>query len=539
MKCTWLQCLISLLMVCTALTAQASALKSSPTLANVKRLGELVVGVKTDYAPFGMLDAQAQGIGLEHDLAADLANRLGVRLVKVTVSGANRLQKLEEGTVDLVLATTGDTGERRRIATMIEPNYYSSGVTLFMRPEQRIKAWAEIRGKQVCVTQGSYFNRPMAQRYLLDLVTFNNARDARLAVRDGRCVGFLFDNTAIRSDLLRPEWAGYHAPLPPAMVVPWSLVLAREEAGTDFERWLSDTVAEWHRSGYLIDLERKWGLPPSQFLQDKQTLWRDQNPDGQPLCARRPDGNWPNRCRNQALLSVNDVDGLQRIGLWVRENYGVDLSLAYDTYDRKRFLSGLAWTLALMLLCMTTSLAFGAASALVIEARVPIAATLLRLLAIHGQMTPPLLQMYLVLFGLGSVAWSTLGMSLSPAAVAVVCLGYYAGASIQGAILECCRHVREQQAGFRLRWTNFHQVVSLASPPVTATLVNIAKATMMASAISVPELLSASTSIMTDTGNVTVMMNALLLVFVVLIAITVRLLGRLERWLKKSGSAPV
>ena len=160
----WLRALLSLLLACSAATAQATAVKASETLANVLHRGELVVGVKTDYAPFGMLNAQGQGMGLEHDLAADLAQRLGVRLVKVAVSGANRLQKLEEGTVDLVLATTGDTAERRRVATMIEPNYYSSGVTLFMRPEQRIKDWTEIRGKKVCVTQGSYFNRPMSQR---------------------------------------------------------------------------------------------------------------------------------------------------------------------------------------------------------------------------------------------------------------------------------------------------------------------------------------------------------------------------------------
>ena len=534
----WLRALQASSRLSSAATAQATAVKASETLANVLHRGELVVGVKTDYAPFGMLNAQGQGMGLEHDLAADLAQRLGVRLVKVAVSGANRLQKLEEGTVDLVLATTGDTAERRRVATMIEPNYYSSGVTLFMRPEQRIKDWTEIRGKKVCVTQGSYFNRPMSQRYLLDLVTFNNARDARLAVRGGRCAGFLFDNTAIRSDLQLPEWAGYQAPLPPAMVVPWSLVLARKDSGTDFERWLGDTVADWHRSGRLVELERKWGLPPSKFLQETQALWLEKLPDGQAVCARVADGSWPNSCRNHALLTANDVDGLQRLGLWVRENYGVDLSLAYDAYDRKRFLSGLLWTLALMLLCMGASLSFGATSALVIEARVPIAAPLLRVLAIHGQMTPPLLQMYLVLFGLGSLAWTTLGISLAPSAVAVVCLGYYAGASIQGAILECCRHVREQKAGFQLRWSNFHQVVSLASPPVTASLVNIAKATMMASAISVPELLSASTSIMTDTGNVAVMMNALLLVFVVLISLTVRLLARLERWLQKTGKAP-
>jgi polar amino acid transport system substrate-binding protein len=61
----------------------------------------------------------------------------------------------------------------------------------------------------------------------------------------------------------------------------------------------------------------------------------------------------------------------------------------------------------------------------------------------------------------------------------------------------------------------------------------VSKATMMASAISVPELLSAATAIMSDNGNVAVMMNALLLVFLLLIAATYRLLAWAAKRLHK------
>jgi len=281
--------------------------RTSSTLAAIRQKGTLVVGVKTDYPPFGMLDAQGQGIGFEHDLAADIARRLGVRLVKVSVTGANRLQKLEEGSVDLVVATTGDTAERRRIATLIEPNYYASGVTLFTPPDPKIRDWVDIRGKKVCVAQGSYFNRTMGQRYLLDLVTFNTPRDARLGVRDGRCVGFLFDNTAIAADLKQPQWAGYQAPLPPVMSVPWSMAIARKEAGTDWERWLGDVVADWHRNGYLREREAAWGLAPAKFLQDTQALWLARDAAGAFVCQRQGNGQWPGPCRNPALLGAQDV----------------------------------------------------------------------------------------------------------------------------------------------------------------------------------------------------------------------------------------
>ena len=524
--------ILAALMLWTASAACAAApsLKTSEMLDTIRKRGRIVVGVKTDYPPFGQLNASNTAEGFEHDLAADVARRLGVALVKVPVTGANRLQKLEEGTVDVVIATTGDTGDRRRIATMIEPNYYASGVTLLMRPEQKAQDWPDIRGQKVCATQGSYFNRPMSQRYLLDMVMFNNARDAKLALRDGRCIGYLFDNTAIQGDLARPEWAGYKAPLSPAMVVPWAVVVARRDQGTALERFLSDVVTDWHRSGFLIAREKAWNLPATKFLQETQALWTRTGDDGTPLCTRTVDGQWPAACRNPVYLTSGDVSGLRSLGLWFREITNLDLTIVYDDYDRNRFLSGLAQTMLLMVLCVLGSISVGLAGALAAQSRWGIVAKTVRLLAIYGRMTPPLLQMYMLFFGLGAVAWSTFGISLSPVVVAVWCLSYYTGSSIMNALLEAASYAREQRPQFQLSMSSLQELVDVSSGPVTAALVNVSKATMMASAISVPELLSTATAIMSDNGNVSVMMNVLLLVFLVLIAATMRLLG----WAAKS-----
>ena len=50
---------------------------------------------------------------------------------------------------------------------------------------------------RVCATQGAYFNRPMAQRFLLELQVFNGTRDTRLALRDGRCDAWLYDDRCV------------------------------------------------------------------------------------------------------------------------------------------------------------------------------------------------------------------------------------------------------------------------------------------------------------------------------------------------------
>ena len=525
----WMLALVAILWVGGSFAGPVEAPRSSERLALVKQRGSLIVGVKTDYPPFGFLNASGASEGFEHDLAQDIARRLGVSLTKVTVSGANRLQKLEEGSVDMLLSTTGDTVERRKIVTMIEPNYYSSGVTLFMPPEQNINDWSETRGKKVCATQGSYFNRIMAQRYLLELQMFNSARDAKLAVKDRRCIGYLFDNTAIQGDLRLPEWAGFKAPLAPVLGTPWAIAIARREAGSEFERLLGDIVADWHRSGFAIQREKVWGLPASTFLADTHALWKKLDASGKPLCEREASGHWPSVCRNPVFLNSTDTTGLRRLGLWFKENTGLDLSLIYDEYDRARFLLGLGTTVLLMLLCVSGSLLLGVLGALLAEAKVRVISRLIWIASVLGRMTPPLLVMYLLLFGLGSMLMATHGISVSPFAVVVWCLSFYTGSSIMTAFLFAADVKRQANPVFQLRWGNMGELIATSSGHVTAALINVSKATMMASAVAVPELLSVATTIMTENGNVGVMMNVLLLTFLLLIFATVRVLKLLER----------
>ena len=525
----WMLALVAILWVGGSFAGPVEAPRSSERLALVKQRGSLLVGVKTDYPPFGFLNASGASEGFEHDLAQDIARRLGVSLTKVTVSGANRLQKLEEGSVDMLLSTTGDTVERRKIVTMIEPNYYSSGVTLFMPPEQNINDWSETRGKKVCATQGSYFNRIMAQRYLLELQMFNSARDAKLAVKDRRCIGYLFDNTAIQGDLRLPEWAGFKAPLAPVLGTPWAIAIARREAGSEFERLLGDIVADWHRSGFAIQREKVWGLPASTFLADTHALWKKLDASGKPLCEREASGHWPSVCRNPVFLNSTDTTGLRRLGLWFKENTGLDLSLIYDEYDRTRFLLGLGTTVLLMLLCVSVSLLLGVLGALLAEAKVRVISRLIWIASVLGRMTPPLLVMYLLLFGLGSMLMATHGISVSPFAVVVWCLSFYTGSSIMTAFLFAADVKRQANPVFQLRWGNMGELIATSSGHVTAALINVSKATMMASAVAVPELLSVATTIMTENGNVGVMMNVLLLTFLLLIFATVRVLKLLER----------
>jgi polar amino acid transport system substrate-binding protein len=365
----------SLTLVLVGLLAFASLFAGQAARAErldlIHKRGILIVGVKADYPPFGMRDANGQLVGFEPDLAAELARRLGLGLQLTAVTSTNRLQKLAEGAIDVVIATLGDTPQRRRIATLIEPHYYVSGVTVLAPPGARLSSWADLRGRKVCATQGAYFNREMAQRHLLDLQVFSGARDSRLALRDGRCIAWLYDDTALASLRLESDWADYRTPLPSTLVSPWAIAIAAAESGSRLERALADAVAEAHRSGWLKDAERRWNLPPSPFLADAQQRWTRIGADGQPICARLASGEWPAECRDASRLTSTEVSGLHRFGLLIRERTGLDLTFVYDPYDRSQFLRGIWLTVQLLIACIIGSLFVGCLGALTAESGIP------------------------------------------------------------------------------------------------------------------------------------------------------------------------
>lgn len=494
-----------------------TGLAAADRLDLIQRRGAIIVGVKADYVPFGMLDKEGRLVGIEADLAADLARRLGVELRLVAVTSVNRLQKVEQGSVDLIIATLGDTPERRAIATIVEPGYFASGANIMLRPDAAgLEGWADLKGKKVCATQGALFNGPTARRFLVDLEIYGGNREAKLALRAGRCVGWLYDDVALINQMAEPDWADYRMPLPTAVPTPWAMALARGEAGGRLERLVGDAAADWHRTGLAIETFRRWGLDRLDYLERMRAQWTATTPDGQLVCRREADGAWPLACREESVLTSGDVTGLHRLVLSLRDSTGIYLSFLHDGYEQRLLGAGLVLTIALSALSIAGGLGVGLLGASLLAARVPLVPRLASAFAAVCRMTPPLLQLYLVFFGVGYWLSATVGVRLDAFLVAVLCFSLYAGAANATAIAEA-------RASFPAGPMPWRAALARAWTPVMSSSVNIAKATGMASAIAVPELVYASTSVVTDNGNPGVMMHLLMLLYFLVVLAFVHL----------------
>ncbi len=100
------------LVLTLSLAAAASADVVYRTLDEIKASGTINIGVFSDKNPFGYVDENGEYQGYDVYFARRIAEDLGVELNFVSTEAANRVEYLETGKVDIILANFTVTPER-------------------------------------------------------------------------------------------------------------------------------------------------------------------------------------------------------------------------------------------------------------------------------------------------------------------------------------------------------------------------------------------------------------------------------------------
>ncbi|NRB19783.1 MAG: transporter substrate-binding domain-containing protein [Rhodobacteraceae bacterium] len=253
-------------LVFAALPAQADVID------DIKARGTLRVAVKADYKPYGYRDTSGAIIGIEPDLAQDVADKLGVSIEFVPVVSSNRMQFLQQGKVDLLIATMTDKPDRRKVVSIVDPNYYSSGTNIMTPKSFGFTEWEDLRGKPVCGIQGAFYNKKTGRDFGATIVAFKGTAEVYAALKAGNCVAFVYDDSSHVATLEQAEWADYEMPLPTIDDAPWGLAVALGE--TRFHELMSEMIIGWHKSGRILELETEWGVANTPFAMDMNAKYK-------------------------------------------------------------------------------------------------------------------------------------------------------------------------------------------------------------------------------------------------------------------------
>jgi polar amino acid transport system substrate-binding protein len=266
---------MAIIALCALFVGLTTLLARADAVDDIKKRGTLIVGSKADYKPYGYRDPSGKIVGIEPDLAKDFADRLGVKLELVPVVASNRMQFLQQGKIDMMIATMTDRPDRRKVVWILDPNYYSSGTNILAPKKAGFKEWKDLNGKPVCGIQGAFYNKKTAEEFGANIIAFKSTPEVYTALKQGRCVAFVYDDSSIMGTLQdQQQWGDYEMPLKTIDDAPWGLAVRFGEYR--LYGMLSEQIQKWHGNGTILKLEKKYGVKNTPFalqMHEKYPEW--------------------------------------------------------------------------------------------------------------------------------------------------------------------------------------------------------------------------------------------------------------------------
>ena len=168
------------------------------TLDDIKASGKLVIGVFSDKNPFGYVDENGEYAGYDVELANRLGKELGVEVEFVSTEAASRVEFLQTGKVDIILANFTVTPERAEQVDFADP-YMNVALGVVSHDDRVIKSLDEIGADdQVIVITGTTAETYLTKNYPnIKLQKFDTYASAKTAFENKNAVAWANDNTEV------------------------------------------------------------------------------------------------------------------------------------------------------------------------------------------------------------------------------------------------------------------------------------------------------------------------------------------------------
>jgi polar amino acid transport system substrate-binding protein len=250
-----------------ALSLTALPAAADQTLDRIGEKGTVSIGIMLSGPPHGAIDPTSrEPIGYNVDLAKELAKRLGAKPSLVEVTPPNRVQFLQQGKVDLLIANMQWTQERSEILDFVPTPYDESGGLPVARKDSQIHSWGDLKGKKVCLSQGSSYAKPLVEQYGAQVAGYPGMAESLLALRGGNCVAAVHDGAPLKLLVVDdPEWVNYEVAVQTQVGLSPSVIWLRK-GEKDTREKLDAIVKELHRSGWLIAQATQARLPADGIL---------------------------------------------------------------------------------------------------------------------------------------------------------------------------------------------------------------------------------------------------------------------------------
>jgi glutamate transport system substrate-binding protein len=231
---------------------EAPSFEAGTTMAELSEAGTITIGTKFDQPLFGLMGPSGVPEGFDVEIGKIIAAELGIAEEDIewteTVS-ANREPFIENGQVDIVIATYTINDTRKEVVSFAGPYYMAGQSILTLADNEDIESEEDLVGQPVCSVTGSTpaanLEELGAEVLLTD--TYSNCLEP---LRSGAVVAVSTDNV-ILAGLAAQNEGEFKVVGEPFTDEPYGIGLALDD--TDFRMWINDVLEASYEDGRYED----------------------------------------------------------------------------------------------------------------------------------------------------------------------------------------------------------------------------------------------------------------------------------------------
>jgi aspartate/glutamate/glutamine transport system substrate-binding protein len=250
----------------TAAAASPEAKIDSKTIDAIKKRGKLVAGVKFDTNLFGLKNPSSGKVeGFDIDIAKAIAKKIlgdENKLELKEVTSKTRIPMLQNGEIDLIIATMTITEERKQQVEFSDI-YFMAGQSILVKKGSPLKSVADLKkGDKVLAVKGSTSATNIRQKVPdATILEFENYQDAFTALKAGQGIALTTDN-AILFGMMKQD-ANYEVVGGTFTDEPYGIAMPKGDTG--FAGVVNQLLGDMKKNGDYDKLYESWmGVKPAK-----------------------------------------------------------------------------------------------------------------------------------------------------------------------------------------------------------------------------------------------------------------------------------
>ncbi len=242
--------------------AAAPTFEAGTTMADLAEAGTITIGTKFDQPLFGQVGPDGVPVGFDVEIAKIIASELGIdeeNIEWVESVSANREPFIENGQVDIVVATYTINDDRKEVVSFAGPYFLAGQSIMVLADNDDIKSEDDLVGQPVCSVSGSTPAEKLAEIGALPELT-DGYEKCLEPLRQGNVVAVSTDNV-ILAGLVAKNEGEFKVVGEPFTEEPYGIGLAKDD--TEFRTWINDVLEAAYEDGRY---EEAWEATAGEVL---------------------------------------------------------------------------------------------------------------------------------------------------------------------------------------------------------------------------------------------------------------------------------